>query len=177
MQAALLRMQVLAGLGGTPWTPAEMGGLADDSIQLISPAMYEEWILPLHEWWYSSSSATTPASKKRGIHLCGNVSRHLPLIHEKLGVVSFDTGFPIDHGALRKALGTDVEISGGPHVGLLQTGTPQQCYVCARDILLSGIKEGGRFILQEGNNLPPACPMDNLRAVYAACLEFGAHAR
>lgn len=133
----------------------------DPQVLMIVQSRFQEYI------------ATTPASKKRGIHLCGDVSRHLPLIHEKLGVISFDTGFPINHGALRKALGPEVEVSGGPSVSLLQFGTPEQCYARSRDILQSGIKEGGRFILQEGNNLPPACPLDNLRAVYAACLEFG----
>ena len=173
MEAVLMRNQALAGLSGTPWQKGASGSLADDSIQLVSNEMYAEWILPLHEWWFSATSATTPASQKRGMHLCGDVSRHLPLIHAKLGVSSFDTGFPIDHGALRQALGPDVEISGGPPVSLLQFGSPEQCYASARDILRSGIKEGGRFILQEGNNLPPACPPANLRAVYAACLEFG----
>lgn len=173
MEAALVRNKALVEFSGTPWQKGSWGNLADDSVQLVSSAMYEELILPLHEWWYSANSATTPASKKRGIHLCGDVSRHLPLIHEKLGVISFDTGFPINHGALRKALGPDVEISGGPPVSLIQFGTPEQCYAGARDILQSGIKEGGRFLLQEGNNLPPACPLENLCAIYAACLEFG----
>ena len=173
IDAVLVRNRALVEHGGQTWTKAEWGWTADDSIQLISTAMYEEHILPLHEFWYSSISDTTPASRKRSIHLCGDVSRHLPTLVEKLGVVSFDTGFPIDHGALRRTLGPDVEISGGPHVGILHSGTPEACYASAREILQSGIKEGGRFILQEANNLPPCCPLDNLSAVYAACLEFG----
>jgi len=57
------------------------------------------------------------------------------------------------------------------------------------EILRSGIKNGGRFILREGNNLPPRTPADNLPAtpgarhswrppflapaMYAACLDEG----
>ena len=89
--------------------------------------------------------------------------------------MSFDTGFPIDYGRVRRELGPDVEISGGPHVALLRNGTPAECASRAKEILQSGIKEGGRFILQEGNNLPPCCPMANLQAVYEACLEFGGY--
>ncbi|MEI6210148.1 MAG: uroporphyrinogen decarboxylase family protein [bacterium] len=173
IDAVLVRNRALVEHSGQTWKKAEWGGTADDSIQLIGTAMYEEHILPLHEFWYRATSDTTPASRKRSIHLCGDVSRHLPTLVTKLGVVSFDTGFPIDHGALRRALGPDVEISGGPHVGLLHGGTPEACFARTREILQSGIKEGGRFILQEANNLPPCCPLDNLSAVYAACLEFG----
>lgn len=173
--AVLIRNKAICELSGKKWEKGDSGWFADDSIQLISTDMYEELILPLHEFWYSSISNTTPASKKRYIHLCGDVSRHMPTLVKKLGVYSFDTGFPIDHGAVRKAVGPEVEFSGGPHVALLRNGTPDQCYTRTKEILQSGIKEGGRFILQEGNNLPPCCPLENLRAVYAACLEFGGY--
>ena len=171
--AVLVRNRALVENSGQTWKKTDSAWAADDSIQLISNAMYEEHILPLHEYWYSSVSDTTPASGRRNIHLCGDATRHFPMIHERLGVTSFDTGFPVDHGWLRQALGPDVEISGGPHVGVLQNGTPDQCADAARKILQSGVMDGGRFILQEGNNLPPACPMENLSAVYEACLEYG----
>jgi hypothetical protein len=50
---------------------------------------------------------------------------------------------------------------------------PLRWNVNPRRILESGIMEGGRFILQEGNNLPPCVPLENLEAVYATCQEFG----
>jgi uroporphyrinogen-III decarboxylase len=172
MEAALIRNQALANLVGS-WKKSPWGWAADDSIQLLSTDMVDELIVPLHEWWYSHTSETTPVSRNRGIHLCGDVMRHLPLLSRKLGIVSFDTGFPIDHGRVRRELGPDVEISGGPHVALLSNGTPAECAKRTREILESGVKQGGRFILQEGNNLPPCCPLDNLRAVYETCLEYG----
>ena len=42
-----------------------------------------------------------------------------------------------------------------------------------RDILTSGIMEGGRFILRDANNLAPRTPEANLAAMYRACLERG----
>jgi uroporphyrinogen-III decarboxylase len=151
------------------------GYLADDSIQLISTSMYEERVLPLHALWYDEISDTRPATGGRSIHLCGDATRHFPLIHSRLGVDSFDTGFPVDHGALRQALGPDVEISGGPKVSLLKNSSPDDCFRETARILQSGIKEGGRFILKEANNLPPCVPPDNLAAVYRACHEFGTY--
>lgn len=169
-RACLVRNKALAGLSGG-WKKGEWGWLADDSIQLISTEMYVEIVMPIHEFWFGEISATKPSDRKRFIHLCGDAARHFKTIHDKLGVVSFDTGFPVDHGALRRELGPDVDISGGPHVALLKDGTPGQCAEAARKILRSGIMEGGRFIMQEGNNLPPCVPVENLRAVYEVCLD------
>ena len=171
-QDAAARNRALAELNGGFKLP-ERGGLADDSIQLISTKMYREVVLPSHAWWYDHMSATKAADRRRSIHLCGDATRHFKTIRDELGVDSFDTGFPVDHGALRKELGPDVEILGGPRVDVLLQDTPEECAAVTRGILRSGVTEGGRFILREGNNLPPGCPMENLRAVYETCLEEG----
>jgi len=173
-QACLTRNQALARLFNHP-VRTESACLADDSIQLISPAMYEELVMPVHAFWYDHSSTSTVANRRRSIHLCGDATRHFPLIAKHLGVSAFDTGFPVDHGALRRALGPAVEISGGPRVAILERGTPVACAAATRDILGSGIKTGRRFILQEANNLPPRVPLVNLAAVYETCLEYGSH--
>ncbi|MDD5677563.1 MAG: uroporphyrinogen decarboxylase family protein [Kiritimatiellae bacterium] len=171
--AAVQRKKTLESLFVGGWKKTAFGGLADDSIQMISTEMYEELVLPSHELWYSETSDTQPGDFKRVMHLCGDATRHFKLIHDKLGVSSFDTGFPVDHGALRRTLGPDVEISGGPHVGLLTHGSSTDCATKTREILRSGIMQGGRYILQDGNNLPPCVPLCNLEAVYATCLEYG----
>ncbi|MFZ4776913.1 MAG: uroporphyrinogen decarboxylase family protein [Terrimicrobiaceae bacterium] len=171
-RAALLRNRALAELAGG-WKKADVGWIPDDSILLISAEMLEELVIPVHEFWLSETSNTTAEGGHRNMHLCGDATRLFPLLHRKLGIDGFDTGFPVDHGALRAALGPDVEISGGPEVALLKDGTPEQCHERAAAILRSGIMDGGRFILQEGNNLPPCVPLANLEAVYDACQEFG----
>ena len=173
-QACLTRNQALACLFNQPVRP-ESAYLADDSIQLISTAMYEELVMPVHAFWYDQSSTSTVANRRRSIHLCGDTTRHFPLIAQRLGVSAFDTGFPVDHGALRQALGPAVEISGGPRVAVLERGTPAACAAATREILCSGIKTGRRFILQEANNLPPRVPLVNLESVYETCLEYGGY--
>jgi uroporphyrinogen-III decarboxylase len=60
-------------------------------------------------------------------------------------------------------------------VSLLKNSSPDDCFRETARILQSGIKEGGRFILKEANNLPPCVPPDNLAAVYRACHEFGTY--
>ena len=176
VRESLRRNLALREYAGLP-AQADWGGLADDSIQMISTPMVEELLLPTYEAWFAGSSRTTPASRRRNMHLCGDATRHFPLLAARLGIQSFDTGFPVNHGALRTALGEAVEISGGPEVALLMQGSPEACHDRARAILQSGVTRGGRFILQEANNLPPCAPVANLAAVYAPCQEFGRYVR
>ena len=146
---------------------------ADDSVQMISEETYREVVLPSHRMWYEQYGREAFGSMTKLMHLCGDSTRHFATIHRELGVSGFDTGYPVDHGALRRTLGPYVEIFGGPKVGLLRHGTPEECAATAREILESGVKEGGRFIMQEGNNLPPGTPLENMAAVYETVLEYG----
>ena len=170
------RNKLLYKMAGYP-DMLEGGFFADDSIQLIGLDTYEKYILPWHEFYYDSIYSSKPADRSRHIHLCGDATRHFKLIRDRIGVYSFDTGYPVDHGALRQELGPDVEISGGPVVSLLQSASPAACAAEARRILKSGVMTGGRFILQEANNLPPCVPIENLAAVYAVCQEDGRYER
>ena len=168
-QGVTIRNRALAEHFGRKAFDGDRGFLADDSIQLISTDTYHQHVLPLHRRWLALWSANGP----HGAHLCGDVARHLPTIHRQLHVDSFDTGFPVDHGRLRKALGNDVEIHGGPEVALHSRATPRQVYDRTAEILRSGVMAGGRFVLREANNLPPGCPEENLSAMYQCCLDHG----
>jgi uroporphyrinogen-III decarboxylase len=137
--------------------------------------MYRERILPLHRELYEHGDPGGPRDGERSMHLCGDATRHFPTIHEELGVTIFDTGFPVDHGRLREQLGDDVLVQGGPAVGLLVSSGPDEVYEQTRNILESGVRRGGRFLLREGNNLPPEAKDENLAAMYAAALEHGGY--
>jgi uroporphyrinogen-III decarboxylase len=56
---------------------------------------------------------------------------------------------------------------------MLLDATPAAVYERARAILTSGVMQGGRFVLREANNLPPRVPVENLAAMYRACLDYG----
>lgn len=171
MQAAINRRKAMWQYWGD--RAGKWNGLADDSIATISTEMVRVRLVPLYRRFYEVADAAVQPKPGRGMHLCGDSTRHFEVLHRELGVTSFDTGFPVNHGRLRRMLGAEVEICGGPEVSLLLAGTPEAVYARTRDILQSGVKEGGRFILQEGNNLPPRCPPANLEAMYAAALEYG----
>jgi hypothetical protein len=138
-------------------------GFADDAIALLSLEQYEEFVLPYHRrilntFWTGEGLLS--------MHLCGDASRFFPLLHEKLGVTYFDTGFPIDFGKVRRELGPEV-------IMLLREGPPEAIRAEIARICGTGIMDGGRFILREANNLAPLTSLEHTSAFYEAAKEFG----
>lgn len=169
-EATITRIKAWRQFMGQPErTPS--WGFTDDSIALLSVKTYEELVLPIHRRLVETFSEGGP----NGIHLCGDATRHFPTLQRELNIQAFDTGFPVDFAWLRKTLGPDVEIHGGPHVAILHRGTAEEIRHAERAVLESGIMEGGRFHLTEGNNLPPRTPVENLEAAYNAAREFGVY--
>ena len=147
-------------------------GFADDSIALLSPAMYREFVLPCHKRMIEELGDGVHSN---AVHLCGDSSRHFVTIRDELNVKSFDTGYPIDHAKMAEALGPDVRINGGPHVELLRLASAPAVKAECRRILESVKPFTRRFVLREGNNLPPGVPLENLWAMYEAAEEYGAY--
>lgn len=149
--------------------PHDGYGIADDSISLISTAAYREHILPRHRRLFEAFAT----ERGRSIHLCGNAARHFPTIRDELGVMSFDTGFPVDFGRLRAELGPDVQLYGGPSAPFLVEASSDEVRSATLDILRSGVTQGGKFVMREGNNLAPGTPAVNIAAMYEVVREFG----
>ncbi len=143
--------------------------IADDSIALLSVRSYRSSIMPLHRCLFDHFGT----GEGRGIHLCGDATRHFRTLRDELNVTTFDTGYPVDFGWLRRELGPDVQFYGGPPAPFLATAKPDEVRVAVRDVLQSGVMTGGRFVLREGNNLSPGTPRENVAAMYEAVHAFG----
>ncbi len=167
-EATILRMKTWRKITGLP-ERQEKCGFCDDSIALISTAMYKDHVLPYHRMILEELAGPGP----RWIHLCGDATRHFVTLQKELDIQDFDTGFPVNFGQIRKDLGPGARILGGPHVELLRTATPNQVYEEVKKILTSGVLEGGLFVLREGNNLAPGTPIENTEAMYRAGRDFG----
>ncbi len=144
-------------------------GMADDSVEMLSVEQYREFALPRHRDYLDALGTY----KGRGIHLCGNAQRLFPTLHQELGVMAFDTGFPVDFAQFRQEMGPEVLISGGPRAPLFVGDRPDALLAETRRILETGVLEGGRFILQEGNNLPPMASLEHCGAFYKVGRKWG----
>lgn len=145
------------------------GYISDDVVQLISTEALREHVLPYHRRLLGELYGPGP----HGMHLCGNVQRHLPLLVRELNIGEFDTGFPVRFETLRDEIGPDVAINGGVHVDILLRGSPDEVAAETRRILESGIMRGGRFVMKEANNVPPGVPAENFRAMYETTRRHG----
>jgi uroporphyrinogen-III decarboxylase len=144
---------------------------ADDAIAVLSVKHYREFVLPYHRQVFEEFSDGSPIS----VHLCGDAARFFPILLEEFNAKSFDTGYPVPFGEVRKQLGPDVQIHGGPPVPLLKGGPPKAIRAEVRRICQSGIMEGGRFIMIAANNLAPCTPVEHVETMYDACKEFGVY--
>ncbi len=136
--------------------------LADDSVAMLSIEHYREHVLPYHR--RIAEEFAEPGGLH--IHLCGDATHLFPCLVEELGVAGFDTGFPVDHGALRRALGPDVLIAGGPTVMLVKDGPVDAIDAEVRRICDSGVLEGGRFYFIAANNMAPRTPVEHVEAFW-----------
>lgn len=137
-------------------------GFADDAITMISHETYREFVYPYHRQLVDAFSDGTGLF----MHLCGGNMQHFKGLVELLGVTSFDTGFPIDLGLMRKMVGPDVEIYGGPTVMLVKDGTVEEIRAAVREILASGVTDGGKFVLIAANNLAPMTGVEKVGGMY-----------
>jgi len=142
---------------------------ADDAMALISLDHYCEFVFPYHKRMIDEFSDGMGIN----VHLCGDATRHFKFLRDEFNIISFDTGFPVDHGWLRRELGPEVLIYGGPTVMLVRDGSREDIQFEVRRICQSGIMEGGRFIMSVANNLAPCTPVENIQALYQAAKFYG----
>jgi hypothetical protein len=168
-EAALFRIKGLRKYFGQPEKSAGVG-FADDSIQLLSCADYERFILPFHKKIVRELS---DGSGKNFMHLCGDATRHFKKIQDELDVYGFDTGFPINFSRTIKSLSPETMIQGGVHVDTLLRGSPEEIKETVKNICGEIKPLTKKFILREANNLSPKTPLENISAMYEAVKEFG----
>jgi len=152
--------------------PEKTPGLyfADDCICLLSADDYIRFMLPLHKRIFSE---LTTGEGPYGIHLCGDVTRHLLTIRDELNVTFFDTGYPIKHGKLMQDFGPDIGVSGGVHAALLLNGSEDAVRNETRRILEEVKPHTRKFIMKEANAVCTRTPTENILAMYETVKKYG----
>jgi len=149
-QIRFARAQIAAG--------ADMIGVGDSVASLVSPRMYQDYVLPFEKRLFDAIHEAGAAVK---LHVCGDISRSIHLMARTgCDIIDIDWMVPVDKS--RTLVGPDVTLAGNfdPSAVLLQ-GSPQDVADAARRCIEMG---GRRFILQPGCEVPPGTPEQNLRA-------------
>jgi MtaA/CmuA family methyltransferase len=172
-QIRFARAQVAAG--------ADMVGVGDSVASLISPPMYQRFVLPFEKRLFDAIHEAGAAVK---LHVCGDISNSIHFMAETgCDIIDADWMVALDKAraavdaayrvegvppsnrgqdARDTAAGQGITLAGNfdPSAVLLQ-GTPQEVADAARKNIEMG---GRRFILQPGCEVPPGTPEPNIRA-------------
>ena len=169
-ESIIVRVRAVGKFNGTAY-PQPSWGFADDSIQLLSSAQYQEVVLPYHRRLLEEFSQGGP----NAVHLCGDVQRLLPVLQSELNIQDYDLGFPVDLGEVRKSLGPQALLRGNLHPRILRDGPASLIAEETMRIMESGAKEGRRFVFCEGNNVAPATPLEHFQIAYDVARRHGEH--
>ena len=146
-------------------------GLAEDSIQICSSAMYQEFCVPYDDVLYQRYGVGLPNG--RGMHMCGD-SRHLlrSLVH-KGKISSFNVfGYLVPPEAAAAEMGGKVRLWGNINPMLLLNGTQAEVADAAREAMEAMAGRGG-YMLGDGANVCPGTPLESFRAMMKAAQDFG----
>jgi MtaA/CmuA family methyltransferase len=137
---------------------ADVIGIGDSVASLVSPQMYEQFVLSFEKKLIDAIHGAGAATK---LHVCGDISRSIHLMAQT-GSDIIDPDWMVHLDKARAAVGPNVTLAGNfdPSAVLLQ-GTPQHVAGAARRCIDMG---GDRFILQPGCEVPPGTPEQNIRA-------------
>jgi uroporphyrinogen decarboxylase len=140
--------------------------LGCDAAEMLSAEMFREFVVPYYVRCYEAFPGT------RGFHNCAKIDHLVPIIAEELKVTHLNGfGFPASPELLFEWMGGRTVMSGGLNPVLLLEGpTAAIRQACFR--YLDVFAPCGGYILQDGNNIAPGTPIENLSTVVQAAKEF-----
>ncbi len=150
-------------------------GLAEDSAQAMSAAMFRDFCIPCDERMYDAFGRGL--ADGRGMHMCGR-SMHLhQALTEDLHISSFNVfGCLVEPEVAAANLGGKCRLWGNVDPLLLLNGSAAEVGA-ASERCLEAMAPFGGFTLGDGANVCPGTPLENLDAVVAAAERYGAGAK
>jgi len=159
VEIAFARAQVEAG--------ADIIGLGDAIASQVSPAMYRRYALPYEQRIFAAVHEMGALAR---LHICGDISRLLPLVVES-GADIIDVDWMVDFGRAAELFADHAAPCGNfdPVTVMLQ-GTPEM----VKAAVTQNLREGGpRCISMAGCEIPDRTPHANLLAHAEALAEWG----
>jgi uroporphyrinogen-III decarboxylase len=146
-------------------------GVAEDSAQAMSAAMFRDFCMPYDERMYDAFGKGLVDG--RGMHMCGRSAHlHDALVNE-LHISSFNVfGALVDPATAARNLGGKCRLWGNVDPLLLLNGTPAEVERAA-ELCIQEMAPFGGFTLGDGANVCPGTPVANLHALVDAAERRG----
>lgn len=139
----------------------------DDLAAYLSPQVYHDVVLP-HEkrlrfhfdGWVS-------------MHMCGHTNHLLHIFADEVQIKEYQGfGWEVDLDLIGQVMGGRVVLDGNVSPLVIANGTPEQVKAETRRVLEKLAYYKG-LIIQDGNNIAPGSPVENINAMMEAVEEYG----
>ncbi|MCC6127115.1 MAG: hypothetical protein IT426_19310 [Pirellulales bacterium] len=107
------------------------------------------------------------------LHMCGKTDHLLDIFANDLQIHEFQGyGYQVDLDRIAAAMGGRVVLIGNVNPMLIRGGTPRQVREATRNVIeILGPYRG--VIVQDGSNIPPGSPLENINAMMEAAERYG----
>ncbi len=153
------------------WEEEQLGARnfawTDDLAVNLSAAMYRDLVLPEEQrlryhfdGWLS-------------LHMCGKADHLLEIFRDDLEIHELQGfGYQVDLDRIAEVMGGKVVLLGNIDPMLIHSGTPEQVRQATRNAIEKLAPYRG-YIVQDGNNIPPGAPLENINAMMEAAEIYG----
>jgi uroporphyrinogen-III decarboxylase len=139
----------------------------DDLAQGLSAKVYHDLVLPFEQklrfhfdGWAS-------------LHMCGRTEHLLDIFTNEVQINEYQGfGWQVDLDKIARSMGGKVVLVGNVSPLTIQFGTPDQVKAATRKVIEKLSPYGG-LIVQDGNNIAPGSPLENINAMLDAAVEYG----
>lgn len=139
----------------------------DDLAVSLSAATYRELVLPFERLLRDHFDG------RASLHMCGRTDHLLEIFRDDVRIDEYQGfGYEVDLDRIAAVMGGRVTLIGNVNPMLIRSRTPAEVRAASRRVLEKLAPAGG-FILQDGNNIPPGSPLENINAMMEAAEAYG----
>jgi uroporphyrinogen-III decarboxylase len=138
----------------------------DDLSASLSAKTWQEVLLPYNQ-------KLRDHFKWASLHMCGQTTHLLEIFTNQLKINEFQGfGWKVDLDKVSEVMGGRVVLLGNVSPLLIASGTPEQVKEATRRVIEKLASCKG-LIIQDGNNIAPESPIENINAMMEAAKEYG----
>ena len=141
----------------------------DDLAVSLSEEVYRELVLPFEKQLRFHFDGYL------SLHMCGKSDHLLKTFLEDLKIHELQGfGYQVDLDYIAALMGGKVVLIGNVDPMLIHSGTAAEVMEASR-LVIEKLHPYKGFILQDGNNIPPGTPIENINAMMEAAERFGSY--
>jgi uroporphyrinogen decarboxylase len=139
----------------------------DDLAAGLSAETYRRVVLP------SEKALRSHFEGYVSLHMCGKTDHLLEIFADELGINEYQGfGYQVDLGRISAVMGGRVVLVGNVNPMLIHSGTPEEVRQATR-VVIEKLAPARGLIVQDGSNIPPGTPLENINAMMEAAEMYG----